>query len=86
MRKLKGEVDAGLASLDWEINNLEGIGPGQGCKGSLVYKVVSSKGKEKWFKPKRKMVFKLKVGVGSGTGSKGVKPSYPSKGSEKAQG
>jgi hypothetical protein len=45
LRKLKGEVDIGLARLDWVINNLEGIGSGQGCRGSLVQKVVGPKGK-----------------------------------------
>jgi hypothetical protein len=62
LRKLKGEVDVDLARLDWVTNNLEGIGSGQGCRCYLVQKVVGPKGKEKWLKPKRKVVFKPKVG------------------------
>jgi hypothetical protein len=85
LKNLKGEVDIGLARLDWVIKNLEGIGPGQGCRSSRAQNVVSPKGKEKWIKPKRKLLFKLVVGVGSGARSKAVKPSY-SKGLKKAQG
>ena len=89
LRRLKGEVDVGLERLDVMTNNMEMIGPGQGCRDSVVKKVVDLKGKEKmgvegWgpkptrgFKPKRKMVFKPKVVVGSGAGPNGVEPSFP---------
>jgi hypothetical protein len=88
LRRLKGEVDVGLERLDVVIKNMEIIGPGQGCRDSVVKKVVKPKGKEKmgvegWgpkptrgFKPKRKMVFKPKVVVGLGARPKGVKPSF----------
>lgn len=68
LRRLKGEVDVRLSRLDMVIKNLESFGPRQGCRGSLVQKVVGSKGKGKMrakgkspnqmrgLKPKRKMV------------------------------
>jgi hypothetical protein len=80
-------VGVGSERLEVVFNKLELTGLVQGCWDSMVKKVVVLKGKEKlgvegWdpkptgrFKPKRKKVFKSKVGVGLGSGPNGVKPS-----------
>jgi hypothetical protein len=74
LRKLKGEVESGLARLDWAFKNIEGLGPGQGCISRIQ---ISPKDKEKWVKPKKGIKAKW---VGSGHPSKagagnGPKPS-----------
>ena len=70
LRRLKGEVDVGLERLEVVFNKLESTGLGQGCKVSDWDPNPTRR-----FKPKRKKVYKPKVGVGSVSSPKGVKPS-----------
>jgi hypothetical protein len=72
LRKLKGEVESGLARLDWAFKNIEGLGPGQG---SISWIQASPKDKEKWFKPKKRIKSKwvgsgILTKAGAGTGPK----------------
>jgi hypothetical protein len=64
LRKLKGEVETGMARLDWVFKNFVGSGPGQG---SRHQNMVRLKEKEKWIKQTKKWGKPKWVGLGAGS-------------------